>query len=103
MQDFLLALLMGPLTAQSQDKKLFMFCFFDSGVPVGKYVSIESVENASAEGVQKSIEDVFGGFVKKWKQASIPVHIAFFLDVLCPIVHLSMTFKQEEHDPLEAV
>ena len=100
MQDFLLALLMGPLTAPSQDKKLFMFCFFDSGVPVGKYVSIESVENANAEGVQKSIEDVFGGFVKKWKQASIPVHI---FDVLCPIVHLSMTFKQEEHDPLEAV
>ena len=68
-----------------------------------KYVNIESVENANAEGVQKSIENVFGGFMRKWKQVSIPVHIDFFLDVLCPIVHLSITFKQEEHDPLEAV
>ena len=42
-----------------------VYVLFLSGVPVIKYVSIESVENANAEGVQKSIEDAFGGFVKK--------------------------------------
>ena len=42
-----------------------MVSFVDSGVPTVKYVTTESVENASAKGVQKSIEDAFGGFVKK--------------------------------------
>ena len=64
MQDISLALLMGALTAQSQSKRLFMSCFL-SGAPVVKYASIESVENANAKIVQKSIEDAFGGFVKK--------------------------------------
>ena len=62
MQDILLALLMGALTAQSQSKRLFMSCFL-SDAPVAKYVSIESVENANIEIVQKSIEDAFGGFI----------------------------------------
>ena len=39
--------------------------FFDSDVPVTKYVSIETAENANAERLQKSIEGAFGGFVKK--------------------------------------
>ena len=64
MQDISLASLMGALTTQSQSKMSFYVQFL-SGVPVIKYVSIESVENANAEGVQKSIEDAFGGFVKK--------------------------------------
>ena len=60
MQDISLASVMGALTAQSQSKKSFML-LLDNGVPVVKYVSIESIKNANAEGVKKSIEDTFQG------------------------------------------
>ena len=80
-----------------------LFCFFDSGVPVFKYVTKESVENADAEGMQKSIENVIGGFAKKWKHASVPIHIAIFVDVLSPIRRVSIAFQQNKHDPMKAV
>ena len=52
------------LTDGSTDSSVteFMSCFL-SDAPVVKYVSIESVENANVEIVQKSIEDAFGGFI----------------------------------------
>ena len=48
------------------------------------------------------MEDAFGGFVKKWKHSSFPIHIAICLDVLSPTCHLSIAFQQEKH-PVKAV
>ena len=60
MQDISLASVMGALTAQSQSKRLFMFCF-KTMVYLLSNMSAESVENPNAEGVKKSMEDVFQG------------------------------------------
>ena len=38
------------------------------------------------------------GFVKKWKHAIFPIHIAIFLDVLCLISCLSIAFQQERRE-----
>ena len=55
----------GSTDSSVTEQEVVCSVFFDSGVPVFKYVTKESVENANAKGVQKSIEDAFGGFVKK--------------------------------------
>ena len=61
---------------------------------------IESLSQADSQATKRA---ELLGFVKKWKHASFPVHIAIFLDVLGPIHHLSIAFQQEEHDPVKAV
>ena len=53
--------------------------------------------------LKKSIRDMFGGFVNKWKHASFPIPIASFLDVLSLIRCLNIASQQEEHDPVKAV
>ena len=59
------ACLIDGSTGNSVTEQDVVYVLFLSGVPVVKYVSIESVENANAEEKKKSIEDAFGGFVKK--------------------------------------
>ena len=55
----------GSTGSSVTEQEVVCSVFFDSGVPVFKYVTKESVENADAEGMQKSIENVIGGFAKK--------------------------------------
>lgn len=43
------------------------------------------------------------GFEKKWQNASYPIHISIYLDVLSPILRLSLAFQQEKHDLVKAV
>ena len=93
----------GSTDSSVTEHEVVYVLFFDNGLPVVKYASIESVENANAGGVKKSIGDMFGGFVNKWKHASFPIPIASFLDVLSLIHCLSIAFQQEEHDPVKAV
>ena len=59
------ACLIDGSTDSSVTEQEVVYVLFLSGVPVVRYVSIKSVENANAEGVQKSIENAFGGLVKK--------------------------------------
>ena len=51
----------GSTDRSVTEQEVVYALFLDNGVPVVKYVSIESVENANAEGVKKSIEDAFQG------------------------------------------
>ena len=43
------------------------------------------------------------GYYQQWTDASIPVHMAIYLDVLSPLHRLSLEFQQELHDPVKAV
>ena len=43
------------------------------------------------------------GYYQRWTDASIPVHMAIYLDVLQPLHRLSLEFQQELHDPVKAV
>ena len=42
------------------------------------------------------------GFVKRWKHASYPIHMALYLDILSPLSRLSLGFQQDRHDPVKA-
>ena len=50
------------------------------------------IESLSQTDSQATNRAELWGFVKKWKHASFPVHIAIFLDVLSLICHLSIAF-----------
>ena len=41
--------------------------------------------------------------MKKWKNASFPIHTAIFLDLLSLIRRLSITFQPEEYNLVKAV
>ena len=61
------------------------------------------MESLSQTDSQATKRAELGGFVKKWKHASFLIHNAIFLDVLIPTNRLSITFQQEEHDPVKVV
>ena len=50
------------------------------------------IESLSQTDSQATNRAELWGFVKTWKHASFPIHIAIFLDVLSPICHLSIAF-----------
>ena len=43
------------------------------------------------------------GFLAKWKEASIPINMAIYLDVLAPLRRLSLAFQAEFHDPVKHI
>ena len=43
------------------------------------------------------------GFANKWKDASLPIYMSIYLDILSPLRRLSLGFQQELHDPVKAV
>ena len=51
----------GSTDSSVTEQEVLYVLFLDNGVPVVKYVSIESAENDNAEGVKKSIENAFEG------------------------------------------
>ena len=63
-------------------------------------VHIESLNQTDSQAIKRA---ELGGFMKKWKRASFPIHIEIFLDVLSPIHCLSITFQQEELDAVKAL
>ena len=61
------------------------------------------IESSSQTDPQATKGAELGGFVKKPKHASFPIHFAIFLDVLSLIHHLSIAFQQDEYDPVKVV
>ena len=43
------------------------------------------------------------GFIKRWKNASLPLLMSIYLDVLSPMHRLSLSFQNNLHDPVKAV
>ena len=66
-------------------------------------VFISHVESLSQTDSQASKRAELKGYLKKWKDASYPINISIYLDVLSPIRQLSLSFQQDLHDPVKAV
>ena len=43
------------------------------------------------------------GFLAKWEQATVPIHLAIYLDVLAPLRCLSLSLQSELHDPVKQI
>ena len=43
------------------------------------------------------------GYLKQWKDASVPIYMAMYLDILSPFRKLSLGFQQDLHNPVKAV
>ena len=41
------------------------------------------------------------GFIKRWKNASLPLSMSIYLDVLPPMRQLSLSFQKDRHDPVK--
>ena len=67
----------------------------------GAYIS--HIESLSQTDSQISKQGELKGYLRRWKNASLPAHLAIFLDVLAPLRRLSLSFQQETHDPVKAV
>ena len=66
-------------------------------------VYMQHVESLSQTDSQPKKRAELVGFVRKWKHATYPIHMALYLDVLSPIRRLSLAFQQELHDPVKAI
>ena len=43
------------------------------------------------------------GFLTKWEQATVPIHLAIYLDVLAPLRCLSLSLQSELHYPVTQI
>ena len=67
----------------------------------GAYIShVESLSQTDSQALKRA---ELKGYLLKWKDASIPISLAIYLDVLSPLKQLSLGFQQELHDPVKAV
>ena len=52
---------------------------------------------------QAKMRNQLQGFLHRCKQAKYIIHIAIYLNVLAPIRQLSLSFQQNQHNPVKAV
>ena len=64
---------------------------------------VSRVESLSETDSQREKRAELKGFVKRWKHASYPIHMALYLDILSPLRRLSLGFQQDRRDPVKAV
>jgi hypothetical protein len=58
---------------------------------------LESLAHTDSQSLKKAEIE---GFVKKWKYAKFPLHLAIYLDVLTPLKVLSLSMQKDKHDPV---
>ena len=61
---------------------------------------IESLSQTDSQAAKRA---ELVGFLKRWTDASIPIYMAIYLDILSPLQQLSLGLQQELHDPVKAV
>ena len=67
----------------------------------GTYMShTESLSQTDSQALKRA---ELKGYLQKWKDASNPISLAIYLDVLSLLKRLSLSFQQELHDPVKAV
>ena len=64
---------------------------------------ISHIESLSSTDSQATRRAELRGYLLRWKDAVIPVHMAIYLDVLSPLRRLSLAFQQDIHNPVKAV
>ena len=67
----------------------------------GAYIShVESLSQTDSQALKRA---ELKGYLLKLKDASIPISLTIYLDVLSPLKRLSLSFQHELHDPVKAV
>ena len=67
----------------------------------GAYIShVESLSQTDSQALKRA---ELKGYLLEWKDASIPIFLAIYLDVLSLLKRLSLSFQRELHDPVKAV
>ena len=67
----------------------------------GAYIShIESLSQTDSQPLKRA---ELKGYLLKWKDASILISLAIYLDILSPLKQLILGFQQELHDPVKAI
>ena len=67
----------------------------------GAYIShIDSLCQTDSQALKRA---ELKGYLLKWNDASIPISLAIYLDILSPLKRLSLSFQQEIHDLVKAV
>ena len=66
-------------------------------------VFLAHVESLSQTNSQAQKWSELKGYYQLWTDASIPLHMVIYLDVLSPLRRLSLGFQQELHDPVKVV
>ena len=61
------------------------------------------IESLSQTDSQASKRAELKGYYQRWTNASVPIHMAIYLDVLSLLRRLSLVFQQDEHDPVKVV
>lgn len=64
---------------------------------------ITHVESLSKTDSQATRRAELAGYLLKWKDASLPINMAIFLDILSPLRRLSLAFQQEIHNPVKSI
>ena len=64
---------------------------------------ITHIESLSQTDSQAKRRAQLKGFLKRWKNPSVPISMAIYLDILSPMRRLSLSFQKELHDPVKAV
>ena len=64
---------------------------------------ITHIESLATTDSQATRRAELRGYLTRWKDASLPIHIAMYLDILRPLRRLSLGFQQEVHNPVKAV
>ena len=64
---------------------------------------ISHIESLSQTDSQPKRRAQLIGFIKRWKNASLPLSMSIYLDVLSPMRRLSLSFQKDLHDPVKAV
>ena len=67
----------------------------------GAYIShVESLSQTDSQALKRA---ELKGYLLKLKDASIPISLTIYLDVLSPLKRLSLSFQHELRDPVKAV
>ena len=52
---------------------------------------------------KKPMQSKIKGYLGAWKKSSILVHLRFYIELLTPIFHLSLSLQKEEMNPVKAI
>ena len=66
-------------------------------------IYLQHIEDLANNDSQPKKCEELKGHLKKWKEASVVIHMAIYLDVLSPLRRLSLSLQSEFHDPVKQI
>ena len=66
-------------------------------------IYLSHIEDLSNNDSQPKKRAELKGFLVKWEQATVPIHLAIYLDVLAPLRCLSLSLQSDLQDPVKQI